>query len=492
MNTPVSDVVTEHVDLAELERIVTVQRAAHHRDGDPSAEIRRDRINRLMLAILEVADDLATALAQDYGARPTGLSKLFDVLAWVNDAKDTRERLEEWMRPVHLDGPVPAFIQQKPKGVVGVMGAWNFPVTLTVQPALPALAAGNRVILKFPETHPRTGKIFADAVGRHFDESELAVVVGDLATAQAFSALPLDHLLVTGSPAAGRAIAAAAGRNLVPLTLELGGKNPVVLGRDADIAVAAHRIALGRMMNGGQICLCPDYVFVPRERLEVFLTALQGAFREIFPTYLDNAGAVSMVNDRNYDRVIGLIDDAVAKGATKISVTAEHENDLLPARESRLIPPTILLDVPDEAAVSREEIFGPVIAVYSYSDVREAVSHITSRPSPLGAYWFGAENGDYSYLLAYTNSGGVTRNDVFAHQVVPGAPFGGVGGSGYGAYHGKFGFDEFTHRRTVATVDGDRSFADGAVGAGVADAEVEAGFDQAIAAELAAVRKLLE
>ena len=488
----IQDATAEHVSREELERIVAVQRGAFLRDGPPSAQTRRHRIDRLMLAVLDAADDLAQALAQDYGTRPTGLTKLFDILAWVGDAKETRDNLGEWMKSVPLDGPVPAVVEQKPKGVVGVMGAWNFPVTLTVQPAFAALGAGNRVIMKFPEFHPRTGKVFGDAVDKYFGEDEVAVVVGDLHTARAFSELPLDHLVLTGSPAVGRAVATAAGKNLVPLTLELGGKNPVVVGSDADLDLAAHRVALGRMMNSGQVCLCPDYVFVPRDRHDVFVSKLEEAFRQAFPTYLGNPGAVSIVNERNYDRIVALIDDAVSKGAKKKQVVDPQEADLLPSRERRLIPPTILTDVPPHAGISGEEIFGPVIAVYPYDDLAEVISYVNDRPAPLGAYWYGEDGDDFRTFLHRTNSGGVTRNDIFAHQAVAGAPFGGVGGSGYGAYHGKVGFDEFTHRRTVASPLDERSFAEGTTGAAVAAAEVEAGIDQAIAAEIADIKGRLD
>ncbi|KAF0957697.1 aldehyde dehydrogenase family protein [Rhodococcus sp. T7] len=482
------DAATEHISREELQRMVAAQRAAFLREGPPSAETRRRRIDRLMLAVLEAADDLAEALNQDYGTRPVGLTKLFDLMAWVGDAKETRDNLEKWMRSIPLDGPVPAVIDQKPKGVVGVMGAWNFPITLTIQPAFAALGAGNRVIMKFPEFHRRTGKVFRDAVARYFGEDEVAVVVGDLRTAQAFSELQLDHLVLTGSPAVGRAVAAAAGKNLVPLTLELGGKNPVVVADDVDLDLAAHRVAIGRMMNSGQVCLCPDYVFVPRGQHDLFVAKLEGAFRRAFPSYLDNPGVVSIVNGRNYDRIVALIDDAVAKGATKVQIATPTEADQLPSRESRLIPPTILVDVPENATISSEEIFGPVIAVYPYDDVAEVVSYINARPTPLGAYWYGEDTDDFRNFLHRTNSGGVTRNDTFAHQAVAGAPFGGVGGSGYGAYHGKVGFDEFTHRRTVASPVDERSFVDGTIGAVVGSSEVEAGIDQAIAAEIADIR----
>ena len=484
-------VVAEHVSKTELERLLAVQRAAFVREGPPSAEVRRNRIDRLMAAVLEAAAPLAEALEQDYGRRPVTLSKMFDVLSWLEDAKVNRENLEEWMKPVTLAGPPPAFIEQKPKGVVGVMGAWNFPISLTVHPAFAALAAGNRVIMKVPENHPRTGKVLAAAVAKYFPEEEVAVVLGDLQTAIDFSTLQLDHIVLTGSPAVGKAVASAAGKNLVPVTLELGGKNPVVLGRDANLHQAAERLAIARTMNSGQVCSCPEYVFVPREQFDSFKRLLEHEMRELFPTTLDNPAVVAIINERNYARVTNLIDDATAKGAKKVQVVPEDEARSLPSAEKRIIPPTILTDVPADALINDEEVFGPVISLYPYDDIAEAIAFIQHRPAALCAYYFGGDGPDFQAFLRGTTSGGVTRNDCFAHQTVPGAPFGGVGQSGYGAYHGKAGFDELTHRRTVAAPEGERSFAEGSTGQPVLNPAVEAGLDQYIAGELAEVRSRL-
>lgn len=403
MTNVLSDVLTaEPVSRAELDRLVFLQRAAFLKEGSPSAEVRRGRIDRLVLAVLEHADELATALDLDYGQRPTALTKAFDELIFVAPAQELRENLEEWMKPIEVPG---GFIQQKPLGVVGVIGAWNFPFELTIHPALDALAAGNRVIIKFPDFHVRTGKILAQAVSEYLAEDEVAVVTGDLDTARAFSDLPLDHIIFTGSPAIGKMVAEAAGRNLVPVTLELGGKNPVVVARDADFDLAAHRVAGTRVLNGGQICLCPDYAFVPRERGDEFVSKVMSEFRTLFPDYLNNPGAVSIVNDRNFDRVVGLIDDAVAKGATKLQAVNDAEAVELPSKDGRRIPPTVLLDVPESATIAGEEIFGPVLPVYLYDEIDEVVTYVNSRPSPLGAYWYGGDSAEFHRFLNFTTSG---------------------------------------------------------------------------------------
>jgi coniferyl-aldehyde dehydrogenase len=254
----------------------------------------------------------------------------------------------------------------------------------------------------------------------------VSVIRGGARTAAAFASLPFDHLIFTGSPEVGALVAEAAGRNLVPVTLELGGKNPVVLGGDADVALAAERTAAGRLLNGGQVCLCPDYVFVPRARLDEFAVAYESAVRKHFPSYLDNAQVVSLVNGRNFERVLALIDDAAALGARVVQIAAADEQGVLPDPERRLIPPTLLLDVTPDMRVAQEEIFGPLIVVYGYDQLADALDHIAAQPAPLAAYWFGSDDREFGEFLARTTSGGVTRNDLLAHWGVDG---GGVSAS---------------------------------------------------------------
>ncbi len=457
---------TGNISRDELDRIVDTQRRAFQAEGDPSAAVRRDRVERLALAVLTHADELADAADADFGQRPPAATKIMEVLAIVPDAEDFLANLETWMLPDELVGPIPTIIQKKPLGVVGVMTAWNGPVMLSVQPALAALAAGNRVIIKSNELQPRGGAVLAAAIAEYFPEDEVTVVQGDSATVQEFSKLHLDHLFFTGSPAVGRIVAANAAKNLVPVTLELGGKNPVLVDLSADLDATAHSLAGARTMNGGQVCLCPDYAFVPREKGEEFVGKLQQAFLDLFPSTYDNPAVVSILDERNYERVLSYVDDAVAKGATKIEAVADGERGLLPSREKRLLAPTILVDVPDGAVIAEHEIFGPVLPVYFYDDASEVVDYINERPSPLGSYWYGQDDDRFQEFLRTTTSGGVTRNDAMLHAMVPGAPFGGVGNSGTGAYHGKAGFDTFTHHRTIATQPGPGSATD-PVGGGI-------------------------
>lgn len=439
---------------ADLSALFEEQRAAFLEEGPPSAQVRRERLDRLLLAVLGVADDLARALDEDFGHRPRPFSLTVDVASAIASVNHLRDHLEDWMVPAPVPGSeamgVETTIHSVPLGVVGVIGPWNFPVSLVVQPAAEAIAAGNRVMIKFSDVNTRAGAVLASAIADEFDPREVTVVNGGLDVATAFSDLPFNHLFFTGSPAVGRKVAEAAGRNLVPVTLELGGKNPVVVGRDADLTEAAERIAASRLVNGGQVCLCPDYVFVPDDKLQAFVEETQAAFIRLVPDYPTHPGVTSLVNDRNYQRVVGIIEDAVSKGAKAALGVAEGQAHALPDAATRRIAPTILTGVTEEMTVSREEIFGPVLTVHPYDDVREVVDHVAGRPSPLVAYWYGEDGADFELFRERTTSGGLSRNDFALYLSLPDVPFGGVGQSGSGSYHGKAGFDTFSHRRAVS------------------------------------------
>ncbi|MBF6209153.1 aldehyde dehydrogenase family protein [Streptomyces gardneri] len=440
---------------AQLRAVLDAQRAAFLLEGPPTAQTRRDRINCLVQAVADNSAELTAAMNADFGNRPELFSLMSDMAGVLPSVMKLNENLETWMRDEVVAGSaetgLPTVLQHRPKGVVGVIGPWNFPLGLVIQPAAEALAAGNRVMIKFSDVPERTAEVFAEAIAERFAPEEVYVCRGGLETAQAFSDLEFDHLFFTGSPAVGRRVAAAAGANLVPVTLELGGKNPVVVAPNADVNVAAERIAANRMINGGQVCLCPDYVFVPTDQTDTFITAYREHIGRFFPTYLGNPDVTTVINDANYRRIVGLIQDAAAKGAEIITIAPAGETDSLPDPETRRIPPIIVLGVTDEMAIAREEIFGPVIAVFSYQDVSEAIDYMRARPHPLVAYWYGADTADYQTFLRLTTSGGVARNDIALHLRVDGAPFGGVGHSGMGYYHGKAGFDTFTHTRAITT-----------------------------------------
>lgn len=439
-----------------IRAILERQRRAFLADGPPSASLRRDRIDRLLALVLDNADAFVDAMAADYGTRPKTGSLFTEILGMVSVIEHTRSHVPQWMQTTKLMQAARMFglkaeVQPSPLGVVGIIGPWNFPLNLVVLPASAAFAAGNRVMIKMSEITPRTADLLKATAPKYFDPTELDVVTGGPDTAAAFSALPFDHLFFTGSPAVGALVQQAAARNLVPVTLELGGKNPVVVSQDADIDRSAARIAQARMINGGQVCICPDYVFVPDDRVDTFVDVARRTLRAMFPSIVANDDYCSSVNHANFDRVVGLIDDARANGATVEAVAPAGES--LPDRASRKIAPTIVRNINEHMKIANEEVFGPVLAVRPYSHLADVIDYINERPAPLVAYWYGPDNDDFKKFVRHTRSGGVARNDFGAQMIPSAAPFGGVGRSGMGAYHGKAGFDAFSHYRTVVGTD---------------------------------------
>ncbi|MFD4323612.1 aldehyde dehydrogenase family protein [Nocardioides sp. NPDC058538] len=436
-----------------LQEILDLQRAAVLRDGIPSAAVRQDRIARLQQLLVDNVDELAEALRADFGSRAFDLSLSTDLVVTAKSLSHDRSHVAEWMRPRRTGNPLtrPVFrgeVHPVPKGVVGVLGPWNFPLNLVVLPAGAAFAAGNRVMIRPSEITGRTTAAFARLAGDYFDVEELAVITEVHGDGADFAGLRFDHLFFTGSPQVGALVAEAAGRNLVPTTLELGGKNPVVVDRSADIETAARRVAAARMVNGGQVCLCPDYVYVPRHQAERFTETVLDEWRSRYPSITHNDEFTSLIDDRNYNRVVALIEDAVAQGAIGRSHVPETEG--LPDRASRKVPPTLLTGVTPSMRVAQEEVFGPVLTVYAYDELDEPIDHINTEDSPLTLYWFGRRNKTFASLVARTRSGSVNANDFAANLLSPDLPFGGVGRSGTGYYHGRYGFDTFSHLRAIA------------------------------------------
>ena len=399
---------------AELAEALEIQRAAFLRDGPPSLALRRNRMDRMSALAFENADAIADAMNADFGTRSPQITMVMEVLGSVSDFAHIRRNLHRWMKPrpvMRIGRPLGlrTTVQAHPLGVVGIVVAWNGPVVLAVMAATAAFAAGNRVLIKMPEATPRTSALIATLAPQYFSPDELAVITGGPAAGAAFSALPLDHLMFTGSSDIAKHVQRSAAEHLVPLTLELGGKNPMVVASDADIAMAARRAARGRLLNGGQVCLCADYVFVPADRCDEFVAAARQQFRTSFPTILGNPDYCSIVDDKNYRRVLGLIEDARAKGANVIE--AKPDGEELPSAAERKIAPTILTGVTQEMAVMSEEVFGPVLAVLPYDDLDEVTDYVNARPSPLGAYWMGKDSDDFRRFCARTRSGGVTRRE---------------------------------------------------------------------------------
>lgn len=440
----------------ELSLLLQHQQQAFLEQGPPDLSLRLNRIDRLLSLVLEDTDAFTEAMAADFGTRSRAASLFTEVVGMIPVIEHTRNHVAQWMKPTKLMRAarllgLRAQVEPTPLGVVGIIGPWNFPLNLVVLPAAAAFAAGNRVMIKMSEVTPHTAALMKQLAPKYFDATELAVVTGGPEVAAAFSTLPFDHLFFTGSPDIGAAVQRAAAQNLVPVTLELGGKNPVVVAPDADIDRAAARIAAARMVNGGQVCVCPDYVLVPQNRIDAFVEGARRTLQAMFPTIIANADYCSCVNERNFDRVLSLLDDARSHGAVVHAVGPVGE--LLPDRGTRKIAPTIVCGVDDEMRIASEEIFGPVLVVLSYSTLRDATDYINNRPAPLVAYWYGPDGDAFRSFVCSTRSGGVARNDFAAQMIPSAAPFGGVGRSGMGAYHGKAGFDAFTHYRTVVGSD---------------------------------------
>ncbi len=438
----------------DMNTLLQAQRAAFDAERPVSIAVRKDRLTRACRMMVDHADALCAALSDDFGHRSREQSMITDIVASVRTLKHARKHLDRWARPERrkLDFPLGllgarASVAYQPKGVIGVIAPWNFPVQLTMGPLAGLFAAGYRALVKSSEFTPRTAALFEQIAGDYFDPAELAFVSGGAEVGRDFSALPFDHLIFTGATGIGRHILHAAADNLTPVTLELGGKSPTIIGRSAEIAQAAERIAIGKMMNAGQICLAPDYLLVPDDKEEEMIGGLKAAVSALYPRLLDNADYTAIVNERHHLRLQGYLDDARAKGGEVIEINPGGED--FAASNGTKMPLFIIRNPSDDMAVMRDEIFGPVLPVKRYGQIDEAIDFVNRRDRPLGLYYFGRDAAEEERVLDSTISGGVTVNDVIFHVSAEELPFGGVGPSGMGAYHGHDGFKTFSHARAI-------------------------------------------
>ena len=443
-----------------MRAILAKQKAAHIRDGAPSAEKRIEWLDKSIDLLVTHGDALNDAMAEDFGHRSKDQSNLTDIAGSIGALKHSKKHLRKWMRPEKRTPEFPlgilgskAQVQYQPKGVIGILSPWNFPVNLTFTPLANVFAAGNRAMIKPSEFTEATSALMKDLFAKYYTEEEVAVVTGGPDIGASFTALAFDHIVFTGATSIAHHVMRAAADNLVPLTLELGGKSPVILGPSADMTKAATRIMAGKTMNAGQICLAPDYAFVPEGKTQEFVAAAQGAVAKMFPSGLkDNDDYTSVVNQRHYDRLQSYLDDAREKGAEVIEINPTGDN--FSQQPHHKMAPHIVVDPSEDMKVMQDEIFGPILPIKSYSDSKEAVAYINSKPRPLGLYYFGSDASERDYVLNNTTSGGVTVNDVVFHVAQEDLPFGGVGPSGMGAYHGRDGFFEFSHKKAVYTQTG--------------------------------------
>ena len=441
----------------ELGTILAKQKAAHLRDGIPSVEKRIDWLDRSIDLLATHGDKLNEAMREDFGHRSVDQSNFTDIAGSIGALKHAKKHVKSWMKPEKrsTDFPLGLFgakarIQYQPKGVIGVISPWNFPVNLTFTPLAGVFAAGNRTMIKPSEFTERTSELMKQLLAEYYSEEEVAVVTGGPDVGAAFSKLAFDHLLFTGATSIAYHVMRAAADNLVPLTLELGGKSPVILGESADLEKAAKRIMAGKTLNAGQICLAPDYAFVPKNKTQDFIKAASASVESMFPSGLkDNDDYTSVINQRHFERLNSYIDDARTKGAEVIDLNPKQED--LNQQPHHKIAPTIIVDPTDDMKVMQDEIFGPILPIKTYGSTQEAVDYINAHPRPLGLYYFGQDADEREHVLNNTTSGGVTVNDVIFHVAQEDLPFGGVGPSGMGSYHGVDGFREFSHRKSVYT-----------------------------------------
>ncbi len=415
----------------------------------PAAE-RIDLLDRLEALVKEHAGEWSEAISRDFGGRSPHETQLLEIFPSLEGIRHARRHLRRWMEPQRRPTslwflPGRSSVVPQPLGVVGIVVPWNYPLYLAIGPLVPALAAGNRAMVKMSETTPATGELLARLVERHFPGGEVGVVNGGTEVAQAFCRLPFDHLLFTGSSGVGRHVMRAAADNLTPVTLELGGKSPAIVGRGFPVAEAASRILFGKCLNAGQTCVAPDYALVPEESVDAFVEGARAAVASLYPTLAANPDFTAIVDARHRERLAGLLADAVARGARAIEINPAGEDVAAAGKRA----PTLLVGVDEAMAVMREEIFGPLLPVIPYRRLEDAMAFVNARPRPLALYVFEHDGDAVERVIAGTVSGGVTVNETILHIAQEDLPFGGVGASGMGQYHGREGFDTFSKRKAV-------------------------------------------
>jgi coniferyl-aldehyde dehydrogenase len=444
-------VATETRSQTDMEALLARQRTAFLRDGTPTIHQRKERLARLRAAVLTYRTPLEEAVSADFGHRSRHETAVMELVGVIQSVDYLSKHMRRFMKPerrhvafTYRSGT--AYVEHQPKGIIGVMAPWNYPISLTLIPLATALAAGNRAMLKPSELTPRTSDVLKRLLAETFSTDEVAVVLGDPEVGATFSALPFDHLLFTGSTQVGRKVMKAASDNLVPVTLELGGKSPTVVARGQVNARTMGSIVFGKLSNGGQTCVAPDYALVHEDDLDTFVTQFDATVRASYPEGPTSCDYTSIVSNGHCTRLKNVIDDARQKGARVVEVGTHPESA---ARRTRTLAPTLVLNAHDDLNVMQEENFGPILPVRTYRTMDEVIDYINTRPRPLALYYFGNRDADCDKLLARTTSGNVGINNTMMHVAQDDLPFGGVGPSGMGAYHGIEGFRAMSHAKGV-------------------------------------------
>ncbi len=423
---------------------------AYQRDRMPSVSTRRDALLKLENLLVENTAAIESAISADFGNRSVHETRLLEIFPAIGTVRDARKHLKSWMKSKRSWAsmwflPARNEIRPQPLGVVGIIVPWNYPILLAVAPLAGALAAGNRVLIKMSELTPQTSELFATLITKYFSADHVSVINGGVEVARDFAGLPFDHLLFTGSSAVGKQVMRAAAENLTPVTLELGGKSPAIIGPECKIDEAADKIMFGKLLNAGQTCIAPDYVLLPRAQEQAFATAAQRSVAALYPTLVRNKDYTSIVNERHHDRLIGYLEDASMRGASVLPISPANES----LAGTGKIAPTLIANVTNDMRVMQDEIFGPILPLVPYDNLDEAIRYVNARPRPLALYYFGNFDDHIQRVLNETVAGGVTINDTLLHISQESLPFGGVGPSGMGAYHGKHGFETFSKMKPI-------------------------------------------
>ena len=437
-----------------VQRVFDLQKANYKRSKIVPYDVRMDRLARIDVLFRENYPIMVKTLQKDFGTRDPDVAFLGDIYSPLENVAVARKNLKSWMKPKRQSDGIlrllgqRSYIQNEPLGVVGVISPFNAPITLAFDPAIDAIAAGNTVIMRFPEAMPATGTLMTELVTKYFEPAEMAVATGDLELAKFFSSLPWDMLAFTGGGTTARHIMAAAAKNLTPVLLELGGKSPIIVLEDADLRVVARKTVKTRLMNGGQVCIAGDYALVPETKLEEFLSMLMEEAQTIYPSVLDNPRYTSVVGETSFNRLTNYLDEARENDVRVIEFNPN--NEALPSPETGKFPLSIAINPGPELRLSCEEIFGPILPVLSYESLGDAIETINSKEKPLALYIFGHNRAEIDRVLEQTSSGGVTVNDFLMHAGSHSMGFGGVGESGMGRYKGgKVGFQAFSNLKSV-------------------------------------------